>query len=178
MIVQHLMKTDVKKCGREEKLHRAAQLMWDNDCGCLPVVDEADRVVGMLTDRDICMAAYTQGKPLHELPVSLAMSKKVWSIRPEDGLSAAERLLQEKKVRRLPVTDASGRLVGLVSINDIATEAARERGQKRKSVSDAEVGETLAAICEPQAVAAAPQTVVSQTVAPAPPAPRGLGAAA
>lgn len=155
MYVQQLMETQLKTCSRSDRLNRAAHLMWDGDCGCVPVVEDGDgsALVGILTDRDICMAAYTQGKPLGELPVELAMSKKVWTIRPDESITAAEKLLAEKQIRRLPVVDATGRLVGILSLNDIAQEAARERGQKRKSVSDAEVGATVAAICEPRAAA-------------------------
>ena len=151
MNVQQLMATKVKACSPADTLNRAAELMWDGDCGCVPVVDEGSRVMGILTDRDICMAAYTQGKALWELPVELAMTKKVWTIRPEETISAAEKLLAEKKVHRLPVVDAAGQLVGILSLNDIARQAACDRGAKRKAISDAEIGETVAAICEPRA---------------------------
>ena len=148
MNVEQAMTTGVKTCRPQDALSTAAHLMWDHDCGCVPVVDEKLKVLGIITDRDICMAAYTQGKPLYELPVSLAMSKNVWSVRPGDTISAAELVMQEHQIRRLPVVDVTGRLVGLLSLNDLARHASRERTQKRKAVSDAEIGETLAAICE------------------------------
>jgi CBS domain-containing protein len=153
MKVEELMRSDVKSCRTSDTIERAAQIMWDHDCGCVPVLDDAGRLGGIITDRDVCMGAYTQGRPLREVPVSTAMSKQVWYCRPDDPLSVAEGMMQEKRIRRLPVVDAAGRLVGIISINDIARKAARERMQKRKAVSDAEVGETLAAICEPRAAA-------------------------
>jgi CBS domain-containing protein len=148
MKVEQLMKSEVFTCSPEDTLDRAAGIMWDHDCGCVPVLGRDGRVAGILTDRDICMAAYTQGKSLWAIPVAIAMRKKVISCRPEESLSAAEKILQANQIRRLPVIDAEGRLVGILSLNDLAREAARERLQKRKAVSDAEIGETLAAICE------------------------------
>jgi CBS domain-containing protein len=148
MNVAQLMQSQVKTCGIEDTLHRAAQLMWEGDFGCVPIVDKDLKVVGVITDRDACMGAYTQGKPLHEIPVRLCMSKQVWSCRADDALSTAEKLMQDRRIRRLPVVDGAGRLVGIISLNDIALQASRTRSEKRKPVSDAEVGETLAAICE------------------------------
>ena len=75
MTVGDLMTTDVKACGSHDGLDVPARLMWANDCGCVPVVDESGHVVGMLTDRDICMAALTQGGPLTQLRVSNSMAK-------------------------------------------------------------------------------------------------------
>jgi CBS domain-containing protein len=63
-LMTDLMTTNAKSCGTMDNLERAAQIMWENDCGVVPVVDGSERVVGMVTDRDICMAAYTQGQPL------------------------------------------------------------------------------------------------------------------
>jgi CBS-domain-containing membrane protein len=151
MNVQQIMCTDVKCCGPSDSLERAAQIMWEGDCGCVPVLGDGRRVVGMVTDRDVCMAAYTQGRRLAELPVEVAMSRTVWSIRPDASIDQAERVLAEKQVHRLPVTDGAGTLLGILSLNDIAREAARERGDRRKVVSDAEIGETVASICAPRA---------------------------
>ncbi len=158
MNVGQLMTQDVRACRPEDTLDTAAQIMWDNDCGCVPVVDANRRVVGMLTDRDICMAAYTQGGPLRALLASSAMAKKVFSCKPEDTLEAAEEIMRANQIRRLPVVDAEGRLLGIISLNDIAREAERERTRRRKEVTTDEIGLTLAAICKPhseRAVAAA-----------------------
>jgi CBS domain-containing protein len=101
--------------------------MWDHDIGSVPVVDAERRVVGMITDRDVCMAAYTQGKPLSEIPVANVMSTKVLTIGPDDALSAAERLMREGQVRRIPVIDREQRLIGIVSQNDFMREAAENQ---------------------------------------------------
>lgn len=96
------------------------------------------------------MSAYTQGKLLREISVSAAMSKAVLSCKPGDTIASAERLMKENQIRRLPVIDHDGNLVGILSLNDVAQEAAQQRTQKKKEVSDAEVGETLGAICRPR----------------------------
>jgi CBS domain-containing protein len=112
--------------------------MWAHDCGSLPVVDAGGRVVAMVTDRDICMAAYTQGKRLSSIHVATAMSKTVATCNAEDAPIAAERQMREKQVRRMPVVDNQHRLVGIVSLNDIVLEP---------SLSVGEMAATLAAIC-------------------------------
>jgi CBS domain-containing protein len=94
------------------------------------------------------MGAYTQGEVLTTLKVESAMARKVISCRPEDAVSAAENLMRENQVRRLPVVDAYGKLVGIVSLNDIAVEAERERGAGGKEdITGREIGETLGMIC-------------------------------
>jgi len=158
MNVGQLMTQNVRACQAEDTMDTAAQLMWENDCGCVPVVDAKRRVVGMLTDRDICMAAYTQGGVLRALRVSSAMSKQVHACTPEDALSVAEELMRAKQIHRLPVVDADGHLVGIISLNDIAREAERERAHAKKEVTTDEIGLAVAAICKARsarAVAAA-----------------------
>ncbi len=151
MKVKQIMTQEVFTCSPSDTLNRAAQIFWENDCGCAPVIDHDRKVVGIVTDRDSLIAAYTQGKSLNEIPVTVAMSQVVQCCRLGDSVSSAERLMREKRVRRLPVIDDDGRLVGILAINDIAQEAAKERKQRRKEVSDAEVGETLSFVCEPRA---------------------------
>lgn len=129
--VEHLMtREQVKCCSPQDTLNQAANLLWDHDCGALPVVED-DRVIAMLTDRDICMAAYLQNRPLTDLPVSSAMSRDVYSCSAEDSLEEAQRLMQEHQVRRIPVTDDEGRLIGVVSLNDVVRDAAHDGSPER-----------------------------------------------
>lgn len=149
MTVGDLMTTDVKTCGSNDGLDVPARLMWANDCGSVPVVDENGHVLGMLTDRDICMAALTQGGPLTELRVSNAMASVVYSCVPEDLLATAEDLMGLHRIRRLPVITTDGRLVGILSLSDLAREASRQRSRKKKAdVTVDGVSKTLAAVCE------------------------------
>jgi predicted transcriptional regulator len=151
MKVKDLMATEVKSCATHNTLNTVAQTMWDNDIGCVPVVDNDRRVVGMLTDRDVCMAAYIQGVPLTGSLVTSAMSKQVFSCAFDDDVASAESLMRDKQVRRLPVTDAQGRLAGITSLNDIAREGEREAELKKaREVSDAEIARVVASVCAPR----------------------------
>jgi CBS domain-containing protein len=125
MKVEQIMNRDPKVCHGDDSLNHAAQIMWDNSCGGVPVVDQETRPVGFLTDRDICMAAYTQGKLLEAMRVEGAMARKVISCMAYDDINAAALVMSHNGVRRLPVTDENGKLVGLLSLDDLAHEAAR-----------------------------------------------------
>jgi CBS domain-containing protein len=127
MKVKDLMTTDVKRCSPETNLASAARIMWEGDCGAVPVTDERDHVVGVITDRDICIAAATRPSREGEIPVKDVISKAVYSCAPGDDVRAALDTMKARKVRRLPVVDQGGRLVGIVSIHDIA-EQSRNRG--------------------------------------------------
>ena len=146
--VHDVMRVRVHTCYPGDSLHHAAQIMWEKDCGCLVVVDDARVVVAMITDRDICMAALTQGVPLGESSVSSAMSRKLSVCSPDDPLSAVEALMREAQIRRVPVADANGVLVGLISLADIARYL-RPRSQQAPG-SVAQLLDTLAAITEPR----------------------------
>ena len=153
MNVQRIMTTGVRTIGIDAGLDAAAGQMWEMDCGCLPVVDAHDRIVGMLTDRDICMHAWTQGRPLRELVVRAAMSAGVVTCRPNDPVSRAERLMQKHQVRRLPVVDAGGHPIGIVSLGDLAREAMSEHESVERAVTDTDVAHTLATVCQPRRIA-------------------------
>jgi CBS domain-containing protein len=150
--ISQVMKTDVEVCGLDDNLAAAASRMWDCDLGCLPVLDGAGQVVGMVTDRDICMAALTRGERLQDIPVSIAMAKEVLSCSPDATLVEAEEVMRSGQVRRLPVIDSDGSLVGIVSLNDLAILAEREIGRKNRDLSAQEITATLAAICAPRQV--------------------------
>jgi CBS domain-containing protein len=118
--VRTLMSVNVRSCKPGDSLTRAAQLMWEGDCGCVPVVDHDGKVLGLITDRDICMASYTQGKSLADLTVEGCMSKQVHGCGPDESVGDALSLMTEHRLRRLPVQDASGKLLGMLSLADVA----------------------------------------------------------
>lgn len=146
MNVKELMSSPAVTCRPDHTLDTAARLMWEHDCGAIPVVNRENVLVGMVTDRDICMAAYTQAMPLHDIEVATAMAKQVFFANPTDTLDTAEQLMRDVRVRRLPVVDNKGRPIGLLSLNDIARHAASAR---KKGGLEHEVTRTLAAICQP-----------------------------
>jgi CBS domain-containing protein len=164
MRIEQIMSQPAITCREDQTLSAAAGLMWDHDCGVVPIVGDGGVVVGMLTDRDICMAAYTQGKPLHAIPVSTAMASRVFSCHPEEPLEAAEALMAEKQVRRVPVVDAEGRPVGVLSLNDLVRRAESARGEGTRR----EIVKTLAGVCQPRsgAVQTVPAPVVRRRQAP------------
>jgi CBS domain-containing protein len=120
--------------------------MWDHDLGCLTVRGGDGQALGMLTDRDICMAAFTRDKPLAEIPVLTSMSREVVSCTEEDSIIQAEDLMRSHQVRRLPVLGLDGTLVGIISLSDIAREAEAELGRQGRQISPQEVTATLADI--------------------------------
>jgi CBS domain-containing protein len=146
MIVEEYMTTTPRAVNVDECVHRAADLMWHGDFGVVPVVDADNRVVAMLTDRDICMAALTQAQPLREIPVRTAMSRRLFAVHPSDTVAHAEGLMRDHQLRRLPVVDAVGRLVGVVSLADLVRTASITTGTD--GLSPRAITQTLGRIIE------------------------------
>jgi CBS domain-containing protein len=119
MKVQNIMTTNVASCSPDTNLAAAAGLLWDHDCGSMPVVDGEGKVVGMVTDRDLCMALATKSRPASEIPVREAITGAVHACHPNDDVKSAIKTMQSEKVLRLPVVDVDGRLQGIISMNDI-----------------------------------------------------------
>jgi CBS domain-containing protein len=156
MKVEQIMTRPVVSCAPDDTLHRAAQLMWENDCGCLPVVDASARVVGMVTDRDACMAAYTKGAPLWDIRVADVMTRDVATCGPGDDIASVEQEMGTRQIRRVPVV-RDRELVAMISLNDLALATQQGNG-KRGSPTAKELAATLADISRHRIVAsAAPQ---------------------
>lgn len=149
MNVTKVMTGDAATCSPSDTLNRAAQLMWEKDCGFLPVVDGEQRVVGVVTDRDVCMGAYTQGKSLMEVPVESVMSRDIRVCKAEDEVASVERIMRENKIRRVPVVDEAGGLLGVVTLGDLAR--CSQTGPLQKALSGLGIAKTLASVCEPRA---------------------------
>lgn len=147
MRIEQLMSQPVHTCEQTQTLERAAQIMWECDCGAVPIVDASGHITGMLTDRDISMAAYTQGRAPSAIPVESAMAKVVYSCRPDETIESAEETMRERQIRRVPVVDDAGHPIGMLSLNDLARNAVFAKGDGRA------VTQTLAAVCEPRHVA-------------------------
>jgi CBS-domain-containing membrane protein len=126
--------------------------MWEHDIGCVPVVDERGHALGVVTDRDLCMAALLKGRSLADIQVDSVMARQLVACSPTDPLEHAEKLMKEYQVRRLLVTDMFGKLLGMISQNDLVREAARESAARRadRELSEHDVMHTLAAIGAPR----------------------------
>lgn len=151
MLIREVMVRDVRTCLPGESLARAAQTMWESDLGCVPIVDDEDHVVGMLTDRDVCLTAYMQGRSLDEIPISRAMSAGVFSCSPDQAVEHAEEVMREHQVRRLPVVEDEDTLVGIISLDDLALASVHDQALRDH------VATTLAAICAPRSPPVATQ---------------------
>jgi CBS domain-containing protein len=147
MKVKELMTENAKACTPTSNLAEAAGFMWENDCGILPVVAHGGRVVGLITDRDVCMAAALKHRHLENIAVEEVTSGKVVSCHPDDDVRTALKTMQENKIRRLPVVANDGTLEGIVSMNDIVLRAQEARDTKAPEVSYADVVATYKAIC-------------------------------
>lgn len=151
MRVTELMNHEVKTCGVNDLVSVAAKVMWENDCGCVPVVDRDGRLAGMITDRDICMAAYTQNLPLSLIQVDSAMAQPVISCTPEDDIATAEELMRQNQVHRLPVVDPEGKPIGILSLSDIVREAEATTAKAAQPQLPADaIVDTLVAIAAPR----------------------------
>jgi len=174
MKVQDMMSKAVTTCAMQDTLNTVAQKMWDVDCGVLPVVDGEQRPLAVITDRDVCMAAFTTGKTLDDLRVAGSMSKQIWTCRAQEEVNSAALRMAKHGVRRLPVVDAEGRLVGMLSLNDLAIAAAKEP-QPKLTAATGDAMRVLQAVCahrqqslaETKSAPAALATVAGTTPAPA-----------
>jgi CBS domain-containing protein len=119
MTVGEAMTTRLHTCKSNEMLDRAAKIMWEHGCGDVPVIDEEGFLVTMLSDRSVCICAYTQGKALAQIPVTCAGPAGVRVVGTEDSLDFAHELMRKHHVRCLPVVERTGRLIGILSITDI-----------------------------------------------------------
>jgi CBS domain-containing protein len=148
MRAQELMTRTIVTCHVNDSMAVAASKMWEHDCGALPVVDDEGKVTGIITDRDLCMAAYTRGRALDELLVNSAMSSHVISARAESTVGEVEHLMSKFQVRRIPILDEAGKPIGMISLNDLAIESARPETQISHSM--VKIAHTLAAIGRPR----------------------------
>jgi CBS domain-containing protein len=145
MKVQDIMKWDVHTCRPDTNLAMAAMQMWEGDFGVLPVLADGGKVVGMITDRDICMAAATKHCDPATIRVEEVATGEVYGCSPDTDIHEALKIMQQKQVRRLPIISAEdGKLQGVLSMNDVALKT-QTGGIAELSAEDVE--QTLRAIC-------------------------------
>ena len=155
--VADLMTRDVSVCCSSDPLSVPAQLMWLRDCGAVPVLEPgSERVVGMITDRDICMATLLQDRRPSRLAVKDAMSRELYTCAASDSIARAEDLLRANQIRRLPVLSPEGHLEGILSLADIVRRAERDRGRQRTEIAAEEITNTLGEIVQPRSLAPLP----------------------
>ena len=148
MRVDEIMSKPALTCHSQDTLSIAAHRMWVADCGAVVVVNDEGKLVGMITDRDICMAGLLQNQPLADIAVHVAMARQVYAVQPHQTVEDAERLMAAHQIRRIPVVGSDGKPIGLVAINDLAREAAKPQSQLRGGLT--RLVQTLAVICQPR----------------------------
>ena len=145
MKVHDVMTRDVHTCRPDTNLAMAAMQMWNGDFGILPVLEDGGKVVGMITDRDICMATATKHRDPATIQVDDAITGQVYGCSPDTDIHEALKIMQQRQVRRLPVINADdGKLAGILSMNDVALTG---QGDGRAELSAQDVENTLKAIC-------------------------------
>lgn len=146
MKVKDVMTPNARTIWLTESLADAARLMWENDCGALPIVKD-QKVIGMITDRDICMAAAMRKGSPSTISVEEVMTGRVYAVNPEDDIDRALQTMQEYQIRRLPVVNPEGELEGILSMNDIVLKAKAADGKAAESIDYSDVVKTYQAIC-------------------------------
>ena len=142
MRAKDIMTKNPECCRRDDTARQAAQVMRDRDCGCLPIVDDAGRVVGIVTDRDLAVRGIASGKD-PDTKLNDLMTPVAACCGPDDDLRDVEKKMAELQVRRIPIVDGGGRCVGIVSQADIALAS---RGS---AVTDSEIALVIEQISQP-----------------------------
>jgi len=152
MQVRQIMESDVATCPPDANLATVAKLMWDHDCGFVPVVGPGGMIVGVLTDRDICIASATRGLAPEQIRAEQAMRQPIHVCQLDDTLENALATMKHFQVRRLPVIAADGTMKGVLSMNDVVLAAQGKGAPKATDIVTA-----MAMICahRPARVAAA-----------------------
>jgi len=150
MKVKDVMSADaIKYCTPETKLKTATSFMKQENRGALPVLDHDKKLVGIITDRDICLSlASKNAKPHSEMNISEILSKsKVRTVKPEGDISSALQQMRKNKVGRLPVTDAQGHLKGMITVNTLLSRALTKKQELGKlSAKDENLAKTIKAL--------------------------------
>ena len=148
MKIEDIMTHDVKFCGPDTNLAAAAEILWRNNCGALPVLDSEGKVLGMVTDRDMCIAMGTRNWRASDLAISDLAIKPVFTCRPDDDVHESLKIMRKYQVRRVPVVDEGGKLSGIVCLNDIVLHAEKAEGGRHGGISYDDIVNALKAICE------------------------------
>lgn len=128
MTVRDMMRTSPKYCAPTANLAAVTELLWSSGGGALPVIDAGGKIVGIVTDRDVCVAVGTRNLRPSELTAAQAMSHPVAVCQSGDDIHAALKIMRAKKVRRLPVTGDSGKLEGILCLTDLILHARHDDG--------------------------------------------------
>ena len=145
MKVKDAMKTGVVFCAPEDNLMKVAELMRRHDCGVIPVVDRK-KVVGMLTDRDVCLAIVSRNRKASDVKAEDLSKGKTITCFAEDDVESALRKMRKYQIKRLVVVDKSDEIAGILTIADILLSVRKDKSLKKKIYT------TLKAISQPKPI--------------------------
>jgi CBS domain-containing protein len=150
MKVKDIMTPSAVSCGPETNVGAAVEYMWKRNCGMLPVVDANKKLIGVVTDRDTCIALGTRNRLPGDLTVGEIATKEVFTCKPNDDIHEALGTMAKKQVRRLPVVDKEGVLQGILSMDDIVLHADQNKLQGFCELTSEEVIRSLKKVYGPQ----------------------------
>ena len=142
MKVKDCMCNDVCCVKPETKIQEVAKLMSENHIGCIPVCDENQCICGIVTDRDVLLRCVVCNKDTNQTPVSDIMSCNVCTCKEDDEITNAETKMGQNQIRRLPVCDDKNKVVGILTLGDLA--------QNDQEIGKQQVCSTLENICNCQ----------------------------
>ena len=138
MKVKECMSSDVCSCCPTDTVSDVAKKMCEKHVGCMPVCDENQNIVGLVTDRDIILRSIACDKDVKQTPISEIMTTSVCCCNTDADISEAEKLMSDLQIRRIPVVE-NNKIVGILTIGDLAND---------KNVSQQEVADTVENICD------------------------------
>ena len=150
MRVEEVMMRTPVCCGPETNLGAATELLWSRNCGILPIVNAQQKVIGVITDRDLCIALGTRNQLAGQVAVGDVMSGTVYSCRPEDDIHAALDTMARNRVRRLPVISKEGHLEGILSMDNVVLHADAAGAGKTAELGSRDIVVTLQRIYGPR----------------------------
>jgi CBS domain-containing protein len=134
MYVNEAMTTQLLTCRPDSSLDEVARMMWDGNCGAIPVVSEHNKPVGIVTDRDIAMAAMLEHKPLWNIQASsVIQGQSLCCCNQQATIESCLRKMEQQEVRRALVTDEAGSLCGILSMGDALAFTRASNGSAKKS---------------------------------------------
>jgi len=153
MRVADVMMRTPASCTADTTVAAAVEVLWNRNCGMLPIVNREGRVSGVVTDRDICIALGTRNQSAAEITVAEIQPAKLFTCRADDDIHTALGILAEQKIRRLPVVDTESKLQGILSLDDIVLHANTGAAGHAPELSNSEVVEYMKRIYRSNEVA-------------------------
>jgi CBS domain-containing protein len=149
MKVKDVMTTNPRFCRPKDTLAQVVESMWEGDCHILPIVDRTNRVTGVITDRDVALGVWRKDRAPRDIRVDELPLARLYTCATTDDVDDALRIMRRALVRRLPIIDENEKLVGILSMDDLALHVKEPEGTKN-GLTAQKVAEAIKAICSPR----------------------------